>query len=47
MASAFKRIQKFATSPEGKKLGHQLKDQASKPENKQKLKGLGRRIKRH
>jgi hypothetical protein len=46
MASVFKRVKKFATGPEGKKLERQVKEQASKPENKRKLKDLGRRIKR-
>ena len=46
MASIFSRVEKFATSPEGKKLGQQVKDQASKPENQRKLKDLGRRFKR-
>jgi|1186.fasta_scaffold1041357_1 hypothetical protein len=46
MASAFDRIKKFAKSPEGKKLEQELKEQAAKPENKQKIKDLGRRFKR-
>jgi hypothetical protein len=46
MASIFKRVQQFATSPKGKKLEQQVKEQASKPENQRKLKDLGRRLKR-
>jgi hypothetical protein len=46
MASMFKRAQEFAKSPKGRKLEQQVKEQASKPENQQKLKGLAQRFKR-
>jgi hypothetical protein len=34
------------SSPEGRKLERQVKEQASKPEDQRKLRDLGRRIKR-
>jgi hypothetical protein len=46
MASMFKRVQQFANSPKGKKLERQVKEQASKPENQEKVKGLAKRFKR-
>jgi len=46
MASLFKRAKDFAQSPKGKKLTEEVKDQASKPENRRKLKELGQRFKK-
>ena len=43
MASLFKRAKDFAQSPEGKKLTEQVKEEASKPENRRKLKEFGQR----
>jgi hypothetical protein len=34
----------FAQSPEGKKLTEEVKEQASKPENRRKLKEFGQRF---
>ena len=39
MASIFKRVKDFAQSPKGE----QVKEQASKPENRRKLADLGKR----
>ena len=36
----------FAQSPKGKKLTEEVKDQASKPENRRKLKEFGQRFKK-
>jgi hypothetical protein len=44
MASLFKRAKGFAQSPEGKKLTKEVKEQASKPENRRKLKQFGQRF---
>jgi hypothetical protein len=44
MASLFKRAKDFAQSPEGKKLTEEVKEQASKPENRRKLKEFGQRF---
>jgi hypothetical protein len=44
MPSLFKRAKDFAQSPEGKKLTEEVKEQASKPENRRKVKELGRRF---
>jgi hypothetical protein len=44
MASLFKRAKDFAQSPEGKKLTEEVKEQASKPENRRKLKDFGQRF---
>ena len=44
MASLFKRAKDFAHSPEGKKLTEDVKEQASKPENRRKLKEFGQRF---
>ena len=46
MASLFKRAKDFAQSQKGKKLTEEVKDQASKPENRRKLKELGQRFKK-
>jgi hypothetical protein len=46
MASLFDRAKKFATSPQGKKVEQEVKEQASKPENQRRLKDLGKRLKR-
>ena len=46
MASLFKRVKDFAQSPKGKKLTEEVKDQASKPENRRKLKEFGQRFKK-
>jgi hypothetical protein len=42
MASLFKRAKDFAQSQKGKKLTEEVKDQASKPENRRKLKEFGK-----
>jgi hypothetical protein len=44
MASLFKRVKDFTQSPEGKKLTEEVKEQASKPENRRKLKEFGQRF---
>ena len=44
MASLFKRAKDFAQSPEAKKLTEEIKEQASKPENRRKLKDFGQRF---
>ena len=44
MVSLFKRAKTFAQSPEGKKLTHEAKEQASKPENRRKIKQFGQRF---
>ncbi len=44
MPSLFKRAKDFVQSPEGKKLTHEAKEQASKPENHRKIKQLGQRF---
>jgi hypothetical protein len=44
MASLFKRAKGFAQSPQGKKLTGEVKEQASKPENRRKLKEFGQRF---
>jgi hypothetical protein len=44
MASLFKRAKDLAQSPEGKKLTGEVKEQASKPENRRKLKEFGQRF---
>ena len=44
MASLFKRAKDFAQSQKGKKLTEEVKDQASKPENRRKLKDFGQRF---
>ena len=44
MASLFKRAKDFAQSPQGKQLTEEVKEQASKPENRRKLKELGQRF---
>ena len=44
MASLFKRAKDFAQSPEGKKLTEGVKEEASKPENRRKLKEFGQRF---
>ena len=46
MASLFKRAKDFARSPEGKKLTEDVKEQASKPENRRKLKEFGQRFRK-
>jgi hypothetical protein len=43
-ASLFKRAKDFAQSPQGKQLTEEVKEQASKPENRRKLKELGQRF---
>jgi hypothetical protein len=43
MASFTKRIKDFARSPKGQQLIDQVKEQASKPENRRKLEELRRR----
>ena len=40
MASLFKRAKDFVQSPQGKKLTEEVKDQASKPENRQQAQGV-------
>jgi len=44
MASLFKRAKDFAQSPQGKKLADEVKEEASKPENRRKLKEFGQRF---
>src|SRR5215475_14890252 len=44
MASLFKRAKDFAQSPQGKKLAEEVKEQASKPENRRKVKEFGQRF---
>ena len=46
MASLFKRAKDFVQSPQGKKLTEEVKEQASKPENRRKLKEFGQRFKK-
>jgi hypothetical protein len=43
MASVTKLIKDFARSPKGRQLVDQVKEQASKPENRRKLEELRRR----
>jgi Zn-dependent M32 family carboxypeptidase len=43
MASLTRLIKDFARSPKGQQLIEQVKEQASKPENRRKLKELQRR----
>jgi hypothetical protein len=44
MASLFKRGKDFVQSPEGKKLTEEVKEQASKPENRRKFKEFRQRF---
>ena len=44
MASLFKRAKDFAQSPKGKQLTEEVKEQASKPENRRKVKEFGQRF---
>ena len=44
MASLFKRAKDFAQSDQGKKLTEEVKEEASKPENRRKLKEFGQRF---
>jgi hypothetical protein len=44
MASLFMRAKDFVQSPEGKKLTEEVKEQASTPENRRKLKEFGQRF---
>ena len=44
MASLFKRAKDFAHSPQGKQLTEEIKEEASKPENRRKLKEFGQRF---
>ena len=43
MASLFKRAKDFAQSPKAKRATEQIKEQASKPENRRRLTELGQR----
>jgi hypothetical protein len=43
MASIFKRVKDFAQSPKGEQVNEQIKEQASKPENRRKLTDFGKR----
>jgi hypothetical protein len=43
MASIFKRVKDFAQSPKGEQAKQEIKEQASKPENRRKLEELRRR----
>ena len=43
MASIFKRVKDYAQSPKGEQVKQQIKEQASKPENRRKLKEFGQR----
>jgi hypothetical protein len=42
-----RRVRKFAASPQGKRLEHKAMQEAKKPENRARIKGLGRRVRRH
>jgi len=44
MASLFKRAKDFAQSDQGKKLTEEVKQEASKPENRRMLKQFGQRF---
>ena len=44
MASLFKRAKDFAQSPKAKQLTEEAKEQASKPENRRKVKEFGQRF---
>ena len=44
MASLFKRAKDFAQSDQGKKLTEEVKEEASKPENRRRLKEFGQRF---
>ncbi len=44
MAALFERVKKFARSPKGQQVTHEIKDEASKPENRRKLKQFGQRF---
>jgi hypothetical protein len=46
MASLFKRAKDFAQSPKGEQLKKELKEEASKPENRRKLKEFGQRYRK-
>jgi hypothetical protein len=41
MASLFKRVKDFAQSPRGEQVTQEIREQASKPENRRKLKEFG------
>jgi len=43
MASLLRRAKDFAQSPKGKQVTEEIKEQATKPENRRKLKELGQR----
>jgi hypothetical protein len=42
--SLFKRAKDFAQSPKGKQVTEEVKEQASKPENRRKVKEFGQRF---
>jgi len=44
MAALFKRVKEIAQSPKGKQVTGEIKEQASKPENRRKLKEFGQRF---
>ena len=44
VASLFKRAKDFAQSPKGKQLTEEVKEEASKPENRRKVKEFGQRF---
>jgi hypothetical protein len=44
MGSLFKRAKDFAQSPKGKQVTEEVKEQASKPENRRKVKEFGQRF---
>ena len=46
MASIVDRLAKLARGPQGQKLINQAKEQASKPENRQKVEQLKQRLRR-
>jgi hypothetical protein len=46
MASLFKRVKDLAQSPKGDQVKQEIKEQASKPENRRKLKEFGQRLKK-
>jgi hypothetical protein len=43
MPSLFKRVKDFAQSPKGEQVTQEIREQASKPENRRKLKEFGQR----
>jgi hypothetical protein len=44
MAALFKRVREFTQSPKGHEVTGEIKEQASKPENRRRLKEFGQRF---